>query len=610
MKVQEIVDIAPRENFTDGKFLQFQRLGIDYFGISEKKLPDKLEDLIEYYLRYNIFKLPFEINEFFIDINNLGKSFLVEYFYLNEAAKKSNEVRKLQFVNRQIESFFHKWVDAQNFEAKLYYSRSIFEKIQKDYSKIINLIILGILFAEEETLLDLNEAARLFDKAITIFERMASKTKITERIIYVLYILNGLIHLKMDEVNEAIYYFSSAIKYSNWAANAKFYLAYAYAILGESEKTADYLNQIYKLDQKKLNFFITSNQLKLFKFSIDNCFLTHIFDFKVFSGQFEFIEQLISEKADYGYDALKRIEQKAQGLNEKRSAKYLLATHTKELTFINKIIADYKETCNFWVLSSFETIENKIDKIINSIIENVKNYYKEKLEKHEELYDEKIKSETQRIKDLEASINSSIAKVEEEFREKKNYLEHQVKTKCDLLKVEIENLENSKNEISLKSFSSSLMYSLMISIFVFLTGGFAEYTADYSAVDSNLTSAMFVIIAHGVKWGIMAFTIGLVVSAFSSVSSVLKLYTKKQRLQKQLSKADSVLKIGIRQLEMELEERKRYATERSKSLVKNHDKNIENLKKEKERKINELREEYNKLSEEEIKPFLELKEIY
>ncbi len=609
MKVQEVIDIAPKEEFAESKLLHFQRLGIEFFGINKYEKPQKLDDYIEYLIKNNIFKLPFDLNEFFIDINNLGKSFLIDYYYLNESSKKSNEIRKIQFLNKQIETFFYKWADTSNYEAKLYYSHSIFEKIQNDYSKIINILINAILFAEEETLLNLNESGLLFDKAITIFERMSNRTKITERILYLLYIFNGLIHIKKDELDEASYYFVESMKYSKWAENAKFYLAYSYAIQGVFEKTEEYLSQIFELDQKRLDFFITTNQPKLFKFFVANSFLNHIFEFSHFSGSIDYIEQLISEKIDYGQAARNRISKKVEGLNEKKVAKYLVASHVKDLTFINKILADFKTSSNFWVLSSFETLENKIDKIIDLIINNIKEYYQNKLEKHKELYDEKIASEQKRIADLEASINTSLQKIEEELQEKKRYLEHQVQNKVDLLNLEVNNLEKSKNEVSIKSFSNSMLYTIMISIFVFLTGGFAEYTADYSAIDSNFSQAIVVIISHGIKWGVMAFIIGMVVSMIGSITSVLKIYAKKQRVESQLNKAESILQMGIRQLELEAEERKKYATERSKSMINNHKKNIENLEKEKERKISELEQEYTNLSEEEIKPFLALKEI-
>ncbi len=609
MKVEEIVDIAPREDFAESKLLHFQRLGNEFFNTNEIEKPRKLEEQIEHLIKNNIFKLPFELNEFYIDINNLGKSFLIEYYYLNESAKKSHEVRKLHFLNKQIETFFYKWADSPNFEAKLYYSRSILEKIQKDYTKIINILISAILFAEEETLLDFNESAKLFDKAISIFERMSNRTKITERILYILNIFNGLVHLKMEELDEATYYFIESMKHNRWAENAKFYLAYSYALQDDVEKTSEYLTQVYDLDQNKLNFFITTNQLKLFKFFVKNCFLTHIFEFNYFSKQFENIEQLISEKVDYGNDASRRIEQKIQGLNEKRVGKYLIASHSKDLAFVNKLMGDFKDTNNFWVLASFQTIENKLEKIIDSIIGNIKDYYKSKLENHEKLYEEKINDEKKRIEDLENSIHNSIVKIEEEIQEKKRLLENQVQNKTDLLNIEINNLEKSKNEVSIKSFSNSMVYTFMISVFVFLTGGFAEYTADFTAVDSNFSSAIAIIISHGIKWGVMAFIIGLVISAFSSISSVLRLYTKKQRLQNQLSKSESILQIGLRQLELELKERKKYATDRSMSIIKNHNKNIENLEKEKDRKISELKEEYASLSEKEIQPFLALKEI-
>ncbi len=609
MKVQEITDIAPQREFVESKLLHFQRLGTEFFGINENERPEKPDDYIEYLIKNNVFKLPFELNEFHIDIKNLGKSFLVEYYYLNESSKKSNELRKIQFLNKQVETYFHKWVATQNFEARLFYSHSIMEKIQNDYSKIINILITAFIYAEEETLINLNEAAKLFDKAITIFGRMSNKTKITDRILYILHIFNGLVHLKMKELEEANFYFIESMNYNKWAQNAKFYLAYSFAMQGDSEKAADYLQQIFELDTKRLDFFITTNQLRLFKFFVNNCFLTHIFEFSNFSNQYEFIEQLVMEKIDYGYNARVRVEKKMIGLNEKKVAKYLGAAHLKDISFVNKIIADYKTSNNFWILASFETIENKIDKIIDSIIKNIEDFYKNKLEKHRKLYDEKINDEKKRIADLENTLNNSIKKIENEFNEKKKELEQQVQNKINLLTLEISNLEKSKNEVSIKTFSNSMLYTFMIAMFVFLTGGFAEYTADYSVETSRFSSAIIIIIAHGLKWGIMTFIVGMFVSAFSVVSSVLKIFTKKQRIQNQLDKADSILKIGLQQLENEAERSKKYHIERNRAIMENHKKNIENLEKEKSHKIAELEKEYIALTEDEKAPFVELKEI-
>jgi hypothetical protein len=172
------------------------------------------------------------------------------------------------------------------------------------------------------------------------------------------------------------------------------------------------------------------------------------------------------------------------------------------------------------------------------------------------------------------------------------------------LEFKLESLENSKNTMSLKAFSNSMFYNIFISIFVALTGGFAEYTNSSQSSVDNFGGIIIVIIIHGLKWGLLSFIIGLVVSAFTSVSTVISIYTQKQRISKVINDTNSYKQRIIDALSADLETRKQRLVSNATVLLNNHKKNLERLGIEKEKKMNSLKLEIDETIEKEIAPFL------
>jgi len=272
--------------------------------------------------------------------------------------------------------------------------------------------------------------------------------------------------------------------------------------------------------------------------------------------------------------SLKEIISKSEGLNEKKANSYLQETNRKDLVFISKLLKDYKDSQHYYVQSSLMMIEKKLNNIIESIIKNIKDHYEQRLAQHKNLYDEKLSAEASKIADLESSIKEAHQKLEKDFKKRKSLIESEIDRKIRDLEFMLENLENSKNAASLKSFTNSMFYNVFISIFVALTGGFAEYTNSSTTDVSNFGNIFSNIIIHGLKWGLLSFIIGLMASGFTSISTVISIYSKKQKLLKKIHDTNSY-KDRINQLmNSELEEAKEKIKRNTDILISNHKKNI------------------------------------
>ncbi len=613
MRPENIVDIEAQSN--DGisrsylNFARFKHLGIEFFGIGEKSNQLTLEARFKEIIKYNLFKLPIEFNEFFAELERPSESFLLEYYYLNEAAKKSHLHRKFYFGNKKIEEYFVKWVTLPNMEARLFYAKSLLDKIQDDYSKIMNNIVSAFIYSEEAALLNLDKACDLMSEAIKQAEMFRLNDKIKNRILYILNIYLAIIQIKNNLVDNAIETLENAKQYNQWSSVAKYYMAYTYLLEGDTETAFGYISQVFDYDMMRLKFFITSNQLIYFKYFLKNNITHNIFSLPPFSNLYEKFYQLITDKDNLGNAARQRVIKKYEGLEEQKSKSHLSDSHQKDLAFTKKIINNFKTSNNFWILTTFELLEEKIDNIIESIIKDIKGSYEKRLSAHIKLYDEKIKDAERKIEQFRENIKVIEERLKTEKEEDIRMFEKKVQMKVEQLKLKLEEVENSKNQETIRTFSNSLVYTAILSIFIFLTGGFAEYTNSYIPTESNFVAAISIIIIKGIKWGIISFVIGLVISTFISISSVFSNMTRKQKIIKQINKSDTILKLAKARIEREYEERRKLQTESNNALIKTYLKNIENLKEEKKAKISKLKKEYEENLVKETAPYFALKLI-
>ncbi|RMD50307.1 MAG: hypothetical protein D6830_03085, partial [Ignavibacteria bacterium] len=113
MRIQETLDIDQKtsekgfeEIISAGS--RFKRLGEEFFGLN---IDDdfNLEKFLKQLAKYNLYSLPVDLNEFFINYHHPQFSFLKEYYLVNELVKKSNERRNLTFSSKQLEEFYVKW---------------------------------------------------------------------------------------------------------------------------------------------------------------------------------------------------------------------------------------------------------------------------------------------------------------------------------------------------------------------------------------------------------------------------------------------------------------------------------------------------------------------
>jgi len=613
MRPESIVDITTKTgNDFDQSYLNFARfkhLGTEYFGIGKIETEPTLENKFKKIVKYNLFKLPIEFNEFFIGMERPSRIFLLEYYYLNEAAKKSHLHRKFYFGNKKFEEYFVKWVTLPNQEARLFYAKTLIEKIQSDYTKMMNNIVAAFIYSEEELLLDLDKASELMKQAIEQIEKFSITDKIKSRILYILHIYLAIILIKNNLIDECVEILEKAKEHNKWASVAKYYLAYAHLLEGDTETAYQYFSQVFQYDWMRLKFFITTNQLTYFKFFLNNNITQNIFFDAPFSHLYEHIYQLVTDKENTGDAARQRVIKKFEGLTEKKTKNHLSESHQKDLVFIKKMIDNYKTSNNIWILITFELLEEKVDNIIDAIIKTIRENYETKLQAHIRLYDEKISDNQKKVEQFKQNIKLIENRLKMNMEEDLKAFEKKVEMKVQQLKLKLEAVENSKNQETIKTFSNSMLYTAILSVFIFLTGGFAEYTNSYIPTESNFATAISIIILKGIKWGIISFVIGLFISTFISISTVFSNITRKQKILRQINKSDTILKYGKSRIEKEYEERRKLQTESNNSLIKTYLKNIENLKQEKESKIKKLKKEYDENLEKETAPFMALKLI-
>lgn len=605
INMDNLADVDLGLDFSVLEASKFKRLGDEFFNLNGTKQLE-LDAFMKQIEKYNLLKLPVGLNEFFLDYAYPPLSFIKEYYLINELSKKSHELRNLTFSNKKLEGFFLKWVLSQNSEGRLYYAKSIFNSLKDDHSKAINMLVLAFILSYENALQDYDAALNLFIRVLNLFDKSKSDSKIRDRILYLVNIFAGFTELRKYSLKDAYDRFQNAFQYNKWSVNAKFYSSLAKIQMEDPDTAINYLDDVINYDEMRISFAITSNNYLLLKYFLKNSFIQNVFSFKEFSVLSDYFQEILNGKKDAGAISLKEILLKTEGLNRKQAAKYLKESNRKELVFIEKLLKDYKTSTHFYIMSSFTILEQKLNNIINSIIKNIEDNYNSKLEEHKKLYEDKLTAESIRIAELEESIRQAHEKLENEFEQRRKSFEREIDARIRTLETMQENLENRKNEVSMRSFTNSMFYNIFISAFVALTGGFAEFTNSSVVETSSFASTFSTILIRGMKWGLLSFIIGLVTSVFASLSSVVNLYTKKQKLIKQINQANTQ-KMKIKSIiENELESAKEKVTTNTMILINNHRKTLERLKIERDRRIGDLEKETKEMIGKEVAQFQEL----
>ena len=148
------------------------------------------------------------------------------------------------------------------------------------------------------------------------------------------------------------------------------------------------------------------------------------------------------------------------------------------------------------------------------------------------------------------------------------------------------------------TFNSLMVYNFIITILVFVVGGFSGcYKGSIDNV-YDFRDVMSTVVMSGVRWSAVTFLLGMIISFIASAFTIVEKMNEKQNLSKRIERLRNQYDIESLVLKKESERKISGIAETFKEMIDSHKKTVDSLKEEKDRNYKQLQEEEKKKTEE------------
>lgn len=588
----------------------FVKLGKEHFGVD---VSDDLDAL--YYVkessRFFHLSLPSNLNEYFIKYEDAALFWIYESPILNQL----EEFMKIQLSSRSanygyklIKEHFSKWVIAKTESQKKVLASSTINLIRKEGNsgRILNSIYKNIILIYDKSHANPQKAIDELTKIKETSLNSKALDIIRDEICYLLELYAGFGFMKLGNNNEASLRFNAALAYKPYGMTAKFYLAYIYLKLQQTEIASYLVREIYNYDLYRLAYAVESNHAIMFQVFIKNAIINNIFYYEPFAALQDILTEKIEDTAPDAYLETTIIKEKLSLLNKLKLEDYYSEPIIKINLFLQKMLRDYDGNKFQLFIISLNHLTEKFKSLIKTIQEAIKEKIQSEYKDALGLYDEKIKENNLIINqfmnelnnakdDLQKNLKESIAKLERIAFEHSGLIEHR-----------IEHLHLEKEYDPNLAFQNSMTYNFIISLTVFLIGGFAGYS-NATIGGNDYREILGSIMLTGFKWSFLTFAVGFLIALVLAGIVVFDKASQRQKLFHKLSyiKSDKDRRIVYAKKEAEIKEKS--INDNYADRIARHKKTIEDLVIQKEE--DELK--YKQEAEAKTKPFSEkLQEIH
>jgi hypothetical protein len=571
-----------RENFQD-----FIRKDLDYIQFIKKCG------------QFYSFQIPYDKCELFIHSDTAPFFWLCDFPALVKFEEWLRSDAKNKSYNsdnyKSLKEFYSKWVIIQSESDKRYYALSAIKLIERDSNKvnIVKNILHAIILGYDKKLFMPEKAQELLNTASIDVSQLKIDDWIKVEFQYQINLLSGFIYLKMQLIQEANQKFSEALITKNNGITAKFYLALTDKRLQNIETTALMLGEIVEYDRTSFKVAIEMNNLNLLGYFIQNAVTYTIFSENEFSDMLDELNDIITLAGSNGEPLIQELSATVSNLRDSKFLEYINDEIGKNISFLEKIYNSLRDSKNTIIRFMEQWLKEKIDKIITMITDIFTKKFNTEMYEKLSKYDMQINDNLEAIKHLTKEIDEHKADNSKKIETTIQGIEKRINDSIQIIEKKINNIHLDKRYNPQSTFNSAMVYNFIVTLFVFIIGGFSGcYNGTINDV-YNFKDVMSAVIMSGFKWGTVTFLAGMIISSFAAAFALMDRASEKQSLIKRITYLKS-------QKEREIELAKRENEKKLKSFMDNfnerieeHKKNIDGLKSDKEKQFKELSEETN-----------------
>ncbi|HEX2866159.1 MAG TPA: hypothetical protein VHO03_03910 [Ignavibacteriales bacterium] len=578
---------------------RFRTYARDHFQDLVKKETDYLE-FIKKSAQFYAFRLAPDKGEFFIPYNS------APYFWLCDSPplirfeewlrQDSRGKTAAQEGYRTVREFYSKWATLKSDQEKKYYSLSTLKIIERETNRdnILLQVYQAVILTYDKKLFNPVKAAELLQAAFMRLENLKIDGQLKADLQYLLNVYAGFACLKQMNYEEASQRFSSSMNGSSLGLTAKFYLAYSEKRAGNRDAANMLLNDLLHYDKTAVEFAVEMNSPVLLTYFIRNAVTYEIFSEMEFADMLEDIEAAISiETGIPGFSFLKISDALAK-LGEAKVRDFYTEELEKSIAFLDKVCVGLIGNKNTIANYSLSALESKLFKIVENILETIKQKFMgevhDQLKQYEIAIDENLNAIKHLEKEEEEMKNLQKKKLADSLEE----LETTINENIVFLENKIENIHLDAKFNPQTVFNNSMVYNLIITLVVFTIGAF--FGCSHIPMDNSedFREMMSQVVVGGIKWSAITFFIGTIISAFTAAFAVMERTTEKQNLLRKITYFKTHKERETELLTRESEKKIKTIGENFKERVADRKKTVDKVRKEKEERLAELLEGANK----------------
>ena len=559
-----------------------------------------LEQVIKISAQHFAFNLPSNINEFFISPET-SKFFWISSHplvteldnYLSSPEKKS---MKNTLAKDEIRKFYIKWAAESSEKERIFFAGTIKNLIEKNDSAedIIKYLLYATIILHEMKFHDEERFLSITDSVNDLIMNSGLSEFAKTNFIYYLNIYKAFFYLLEKNYEAAKINLENALVVLPQGITAQFYLAIVLKMCGETDNSINYIKNVISFDIQRLTYAIEENKPELFQHFLSTALSYQLFREKEFAELFSNIKILFESFNINGHSKLRSLNILISKLKDGNIGEYFNDQVILDIKFLDTFVERYSKEKNAFILM----IENLLFDKYYKLLDRIKDYFKclmeSKMASDLEIFNKKI----QNYQTEAYTVQNDIEKHKERIKQ----LEKENIAKCEhnnnLMITDVENalahIDNRQDFSPFVAFNNSLVYNFIISLIVFIVGGFVDGIKDNQLSDIRSSGLILSVLVSGLKWSAIVFAIGLVISLITMVSKVLERSNEKQKLLRRITqlKVNKDKEIGI--IKKETETRIKEFENNVKARLERIKSEIELMNKEKKSKEDEIKEEIEK----------------
>jgi hypothetical protein len=578
---------------------RFRTYAKEHFQDLAKREPDYLE-FIKRSAQFYSFRLNPDKGEFFIPYSS------APFFWLcdSPAMTKFEEWLKQESRGRitalegyrTIKEFYCKWATFKSEQEKKYYSLSTLKLVEREQNRdnILVQVLHAVMLTFDKKLFNPEKAVELLEGALSTLENLRLENQLKIELQYLLNLYAGFAFLKQMNYIGAIEKFTQAVNISQLGLTAKFYLAYSEKRSGSTEAAGMVLGDILHYDKAAIEFAIEMNSMSFLAYAIRNAVTYEVFAESEFAELLEDIKAAMSVEMGLQETSFVKISESLVRLNEAKVKDFYTEDLEKSIAFLDKTSTGFIGNRNTIADYSIAPLQKKLAKILEKIIETITQKFQGEIYEQLRQYDVEIEDNLNVIKHLESEEEEMKNLQKKKFNDALEDLENTIQENIAFLENKMENIHLEAKFNPQAVFNNSMVYNLIITLVVFTIGAF--FGCSRGALDNpdGLRDVMSTVMLGGIKWSVITFFIGTIISAFTAAFAVMERTTEKQNILRKITYFKSHKEREAELLTRENDKRIKTIAENFKERVSEHRRTVDRLRAEKDDHYAELLEGANK----------------